>query len=297
MDFGALDGTNTYVGEELNEDGDATLNETDKLYIARSSNTATYAGENTTANPHYYTIVIPNETGAVLNLKVDYTLVSTDGNGETIKVTGAKAQVPATYAAWKSGYAYTYIFKISQDTNGLTNPDITGIAGLYPITFDAVVTETEDGVQETITTVASPSITTYSKGVVATENNEYKTNKNIYVMVAGVTNLSDSNAKMYKITPPADGAAQTVNEASVANLLANGTNTGGTWTVTDANGKTMSASVVGLSFPGKIAADDAPDGNEITVNCALFNTTIAGTYAFEYNDGTKKHYKIIKVVN
>lgn len=287
-DFGALDLTNTGADKEVAE---ATA--TPKPYLGRASNEATYAGDNAA---HHYTIVIPNETGAVLNLKVNYTLVSTDGSGEVINVTGATAQVPAVYATWKSGYAYTYIFKISQNTNGLTNPDITGVVGLYPITFDAVVTETEEGVQETITTVHDPSITTYSKGVVVTANNEYKANKNIYVIVGNAaTTLSASNAKMYKVTLE-DGAAQTINEASVANLIANGTNTGGTYTVTDANDKAMTASPVGISFPGKIAADDAPDGNEITVDCALFNTTTTGTYAFEYNDGTKKHYKIIKII-
>ncbi len=107
----------------------------------------------------------------MLNLKVDYTLLSTDGSTETITVTGANAKVPKEYASWKSGYAYTYIFKISQNTNGLTNPS-AGPAGLWPITFDAVVMNDEvDGVQETITTVATPSITTYAKGVVVTGNN------------------------------------------------------------------------------------------------------------------------------
>lgn len=284
-DFGALDLTNTAQDKE-------TAEAAGKVYLGRASNEATYAGDNA---KNHYTIVIPNETGAVLNLKVNYTLVSTDGSGEVINVTGATAKVPAVYASWKSGYAYTYIFKISQNSNGWTNPS-AGPAGLYPITFDAVVTETEDGVQETITTVADPSITTYSKGVVVTANNEYKRNANIYIVVENGTSLSASNAKIWKITLE-DGAAQTLNEASIANLLENGTNSGGTWSVTDANGKTMSASQVGLSFPNKIAADDAPDGNEITVNCALFNTGFAGTYAFEYTDGTKKHYKIIKIVN
>ena len=286
MSFGALTGSldaATLAGKEFAE---ATGN----YYLGRSSDKATYAGAKA---DNYYTVVIPNETGAVLNLKVNYTLVSTDGSGEVINVTGATAKVPAVYAAWKSGYAYTYIFKISQNTNGTTG---TGPAGLYPITFDAVVTETEDGVQETITTVATPSITTYSKGAVVTTTNEYKKSSNIYFIVDGAT-LSASNAKIYKITLD-EGAAQTINEASVANLLAHGTNTGGTWTVTDALGKNMTASQVGISFPGKIDAADAPDGNEITVNCALFNTTVAGTYAFEYTDGSSnKYYKIVKVVN
>ena len=209
-EFGALTGSlaaANLAGAELNETAGNS-------YLGRSSSAATYAG--TFAN-HYYTIVIPNENGAVLNLKVNYTLVSTDGSGETINVTGATAKVPAAYATWKSGYAYTYIFKISQDTNGKTNPAL-GPAGLYPITFDAVVMNNEvDGVQETITTVAEPSITTYAKGAIVTDNDEYTASSNIYVMVNGAT-LTAENAKLYTVELQS-GAAQTINEASVANAI------------------------------------------------------------------------------
>ena len=281
-EFGALDLTNTGADPE-------TAEATGKVYLGRASNAATYAGVNTTANPNYYTIVIPNETGAVLNLKVNYTLLSTDGSGEVINVTGATAQVPAVYATWKSGYAYTYIFKISQNTNGWTNPSV-GPAGLYPITFDAIVTETEDGIQETISTVATPSITTYAKGAVVTANDEYTTGSNIYVVVGNGTALTvGTNANLYTVELEA-GAAQTINEASVANAIAQG------GTVTDANGKTMTvAAASGLTAVTEIAAADSPTGNAITVNGAKFTPSTAGTYAFEYIDGTAKYYKIIKV--
>lgn len=293
-DFGTLDITNTAADEEVAEAAGA-------LYLGRASNDATYAGVNTTANPHYYTIVIPNETGAVLNLKVNYTLVSTDGSGEVINVTGATAQVPSVYATWKSGYAYTYIFKISQNTNGLTNPS-AGPAGLWPITFDAVVTETEDGVQETITTVATPSITTYAKGVVVTANDEYTTGSNIYAVVENGTTLTTTNAKLYTVTLAntlensdpgyVDHAAQDINESSVANALAEG------GTVTDANKWRMTVTAAaGLTPVTEIAAADSPNGNAITVNGAKFTPAAAGTYVFEYINGTDKYYKIIKVID
>ena len=289
--FGALDYTNTGADKELAEAAG-------KVYIGRSSNEATYAGVNTTASPNYYTIVIPNETGAVLNLKVNYKLVSTDGSGEEINVTGATAQIPAVYATWKSGYAYTYMFKISKNTNGFTNPD-AGPAGLYPITFDAVVTETEDGVQETITTVATPGITTYAKGKVVTDNDEYTTGSNIYVIVANGTALTvGTNANLYTVTltdsDTSDAittAAQTINEASVANAIAQG------GSVTDANKFTMAVTAAsGLTAVTEIAAADATDGNAVTVNGAKFTPSAAGTYVFEYINGTDKYYKIIKVV-
>ena len=274
-DFGAID-ADTKVVREVAE----TASTTDKLYLGRASNEATYFGP-TASDAHHYTIVIPNETGAVLNLKVNYTLLSTDGSGETINVTGATAQVPAIYGAWKSGYAYTYIFKISQNGNGKTNPD-AGPEGLYPITFDAVVMNNEvDGVQETITTVAEPSITTYAKGAIVTTNDEYTAGSNIYVMVNGAT-LTAANSKLFTVELEA-GAAQTINEATVANAIANG-GTASPYIVTDANGKKMTVTdATGLSIVNEIAAADAPDGNAITgINAAKFTPSAAGFYAFQY---------------
>ena len=283
-DFGAID-ADTKVVREVAE----TASTTDKLYLGRASNEATYFGP-TASDAHHYTVVIPNETGAVLNLKVDYTLISTDGSGETIKVTGATAKVPAEFASWKSGYAYTYIFKISQNTNGVTNPD-AGPAGLYPITFDAVVTETEDGVQETITTVATPSITTYAKGAVVTANDEYTTGSNIYAIVENGTETVTvgTNANLYTVELQA-GAAQTINEASVANAIANG-GTASPYSVTDANGKKMTVTAAsGLTAVTEIAAADSPDGNAIAINGAKFTPSAAGIYAFEYITSTPATY-------
>lgn len=288
-EFGTLDLTNTGADKE-------SFEEAGKVYLGRQSDKATFAGENSTATPNYYTLVIPNETGAQLNLKVDYTLVSLDGNAETIKVTGAQAQVPAVYGSWKPGYAYTYLFKISWDTNGYTNPG-AGPAGLYPITFDAVVVDAEDGAQETITTVSTPSITTFSKGKVVTANDEYKKDANIYVVVDNGTELTvGTNANLYTVTIEA-GAAQEINEGSVANAIKNG-GSASPYVVTDANGKKLTVtSASGLTAFTEIPAADAPSGTALTVKGAFFKPTAAGTYAFEYNDGAKKHYKIIKVVD
>lgn len=154
----------------------------DAIYLGRSTNTASYAGN---AADDYYVVYLPNQNGTNLNLRVNYTLESIDGSGETITVKGATAQVPSIYTAWKPGFAYTYLFKISDETNGYTGvydptqPDNTTVnsdpAGLYPITFDAVVVNAEDGdnTQETITTVSTPSITTYQNGSNVVNNNEY----------------------------------------------------------------------------------------------------------------------------
>lgn len=120
-------------------------------YLGTSSSDATYSDVKS---------VVPNEGhSASLTLRIDYTLESVDGSGEKIKVYGAKAVVPSVYCDWKLNHSYTYLFKISNSTNGKT--DIGGdVEGLTAITFDAVVESSIEGWQETVTTVANPSETT-----------------------------------------------------------------------------------------------------------------------------------------
>ena len=172
VDLGAMNYTYRESGEKENG----------AVYLGRSSNNATYAGS---PADNYYVIYLPNETNGNLNLRVDFTLESIDGSKEEIEVKNAKAQVPSIYTTWKPGFAYTYLFKISDNTNGRTgvydptqddNATINSDpAGLYPITFDAMVVNAEDGdnTQETITTVATPSITTYQNGSKVVNNDEY----------------------------------------------------------------------------------------------------------------------------
>ena len=136
-----------------------------------------------------YFTVIPTAsatTAAPLLLKCNYTLLSEkDGSGETITVTGATAAVPAAFSKWKPNTSYTYIFKISDNTNGSTG---NSKVGLYPITFDAVVTA-EENAEGTITTVSTPSITTYQTGSVLANGTgiEYKTGTAIYLTVQNNT--------------------------------------------------------------------------------------------------------------
>ena len=196
-DFGALN----KVGKESNE-----ANATN--YLGRSLPTASYAG----AAAPYYKTMLPNETGTVLELRVDYTLLATDGSGEEIKIYGAKAFVPLIYTQWKPNYAYTYIFKISDNTNGWTSTVTDDPAGLFPITFDAIVVDAEEYQQNTITTVATPSITTYQKGhnpltdgsVIGIDEYD-KDNGTIFIQVMNngtlATNLkADGVSKLYTLS-------------------------------------------------------------------------------------------------
>lgn len=283
--------------------GAVNYNNQDEGAISAGS---TYLSQNA-AKPSYcgdgYQNVLPSEGAAsAITLRIDYKLTSTDGTNETINVKGATATVPAEYTEWKSGYAYTYIFKISPDTNGSTGGSSTGLTA---ISFDAVVVDDEaNGLQETITTVSDNSFTTYGykDNKVTTNGNEYVNGTEIYATVysAGATVAPQ---KLYTVTLEA-GATQTINEASVANALANGTPnaTDKTWTVTDYAGKKMVVTETADGFATTVTEVPAGPGYTLKVN-ALKWTGVATDpatetyYAVEYDNGTKKSYKIVKVVN
>lgn len=169
-EFGKVNYNNQDEGEISKETG----------YLSQTAATPSYCG----ATENYYQTVLPAEgSSQPANLRIDYKLTATDGTGEVINVKGATATVPAKYTEWKSGYAYTYIFKISQNTNGSTGGTSTGLTA---ISFDAVVIDDEkNGLQETITTVSDPSITTYGfkDGKVTTAGNEYVAGTDIYATV------------------------------------------------------------------------------------------------------------------
>lgn len=269
-------------------------------YLSQNAATPSYCGAK---DKDYYQNVLPSEgKPSAITLRIDYKLTSVDGTNETINVKGATATVPAEYTEWKSGYAYTYIFKISQDTNGSTGGTSTGLTA---ISFDAVVVDDEaNGFQETITTVSDNSFTTYGykDNKVTTNGNEYVNGTDIYATVysAGATVAPQ---KLYTVTLET-GATQTINEASVANALVNGTNnaTDKTWTVTDYAGKKMVVTETADGFATTVTEVPAGPGYILKVN-ALKWTGVATDpatetyYAVEYDNGTKKSYKIVKVVN
>lgn len=271
----------------------------------------TYLSQNA-ADPSYcgagYQNVLPSEGAAsAITLRIDYKLTSVDGSKETINVKGATATVPAQYTEWKSGYAYTYIFKISQDTNGSTGGTSTGLTA---ISFDAVVVDDEaNGLQETITTVSDNSFTTYGykDNKVTTNGNEYVNGTDIYATVyvpaAGETAAKTvAPQKLYTVTLE-DGATQTINEASVANALVKGTNDTAkkTWTVTDNLGKKMVVTETAANVATTVDSVPAGPGYTLKVNALKWTGVVTDPaketyYAVEYDNGTKKSYKIVKVV-
>lgn len=273
------------------EDGEKSNN----VYLGRTSNKASFAGN---AANNYYVVYLPNESGTNLNLRVNYTLESTDGSGEVIEVKGATAQVPSIYTQWKPGFAYTYLFKISDKTNGHTGnynplyPDDATVnsdpAGLYPITFDAIVVNAEDNdqTQETITLVSTPSITTYQKGSNVVNNNEYATGKPIYVTVNDGTTASTpdlANGALQDLTGKATLYTLTGNytEAEVVDALAvreDGTGIKGR------SGLVLTPADLELTNKVEYGVDgnaiDLTDG--ATKKAAKFTPTATTTYAFVY---------------
>lgn len=211
-----------------------------------------YGTDNDMSTNGYFTVIpTPSATTAApILIKCDYTLTSDDGSVETIKVTGATAAIPAAYSKWDVNTRYTYLFKIAQNTNGYTGDD-PNKAGLYPITFDALVKESTDAMQGTVTTVSTPSITTYQDGSVTDNGIEYKSGKAIKVTVTN-----------------ANGDVQTLatGGTAVGNVAA--------YKFTDAINEAE------IQVKGTTGATDVT--GEVTGNMFTFTPATEGYYAIQY---------------
>ena len=200
--------------------------------VSTESVAALYGKDNDMSTNGYFTVIpTPSATTAApILIKCDYTLTSDDDSGETIKVTGATAAIPAAYSKWDVNTRYTYLFKISQNTNGYTGDD-PNKAGLYPITFDALVKESTDAMQGTVTTVSTPSITTYQKSSVTDASVEYKTGEAIYATATDKDGKENTlttggtavgNVQVYKLSKERNEAELQVSEVVKAEIT-NGT--------------------------------------------------------------------------
>lgn len=222
------------------------------------------------ANGYFTVLPTPSATKAApIIIKCDYTLTADDQSGETIEVTGATAAIPAAFSKWEVNTRYTYLFKISQNTNGYTGDD-PNKAGLFPITFNAAVKESTDAMQGTVTTVSTPSITTYQDGSVTEASVEYKKGKAIYATATNdkgeeftlTTNgTAVGNVQVYKLTTERNEADLQV--PAIASVEIN-----------------VGNKVNGTTVP----ATDATVGNvKLTANKYLsFTPTEAGFYAIQY---------------
>lgn len=241
-----------------------------------------------------YTLFMPQaDNDKTLSLKVDYTLTSLDGSGEKIYVKGATAVIPAKYLCWRPNYAYTYLFKISDNTNGSTGGK-DDPAGLYPITFDASVVETETGNVEYISAMGTATITTFAvkNKLYQHDKADYENGSDLYATVVekdkSTATLGTGNTKVYKLKPAGADAAN-LSEALVANWVAN-TKTD-YYDVVDAAKYTFESTV------------PAEDGNTIslggTATALKIANVEAGKYVIEYTAAsawTGAYSRIYKIV-
>ena len=187
-----------------------------------------YGTDGDMSDKGYFTVLpTPSATTAApIIIKCDYTLNADDLSGETIKVTGATAAIPAAFSKWEVNTRYTYLLNISHNTNGYTGDD-PNKAGLFPITFKAIVKESTDAMQGTVTTVSTPSITTYQDGSVTDASVEYKKGKAIYATATNdkgeeftlTTNgTAVGNVQVYKLSKERNEAELQVSEVVKAEI-------------------------------------------------------------------------------
>lgn len=241
--------------------------------IGITSTAPTWAGS--TTQP-FYSYVLPQTTGVGnMILYVDYDLYN-DVSKETIHVYGAKAVVPSIYMTWNSNYAYTYLFKISDNTNGQTSTADGTPAGIFPITFDAVtITTVEGSDQGTTTTVTTPSITTYQeRSVVDVEDNT----QNPAVSKHGITYADDNSKDIYVTVNIDETLADLVTAEGETQNLKLFTVAAGT---TEAD-LMLHAPTTGAATINSLAANTTVGGITFVAGKTAYFTPTEGTYALQY---------------
>ncbi len=240
-----------------------------------------------------YTCVYPMEgNGSNMKLKVDFTLHSTVG--ETIEVKNATAEVPAAYLKWRPGYAYTYIFKISDQTNAT----IGSLTGLYPITFDAVAISDGTGQEEEISTMGE-NVNIVTMGydpatkMITVGQDDYNAGNTVYASFIYSNSLvapSSSNTKLYIVTTD-DSDTYPINETNVSGYL--------TAYASDNTLVDQPVTVYEQTIPAEAFVSEVPvgDGTESMRTLTAVSWTAAKhVYAVEYtNTAGQKNYKIVHV--
>ena len=261
---GLTQAKNWYAGK-LNADGWVMATTSTEGTIATF-----YGSDSDMESTTGYFTVIPTPSATIASpilIKCDYTLApvnDNEGSTETINVKGATAAIPAAFSKWAPNTSYTYLFKISDNTNGYTG-STSQPEGLFPITFDAVAVAEATGTEQGyITTVSTPSITTYQEGSVTTTGIQYKTGTAINFTVqndeTGVlytlntTNESVGCVKVFSLGSTAKTEAD-LQLIPPTTELATGNPTGSTGlslptSAWDNNGQSIAANNYGTFTPG-----------------------------------------------
>lgn len=156
------------------------------------------------------------ETG--LTFHVSYELIST--TGEKITVKDATVHVGKDYCKWEENKAYTYIFKITTNSNGSTgdvtpdptNPAVPTETALYPIVFDNctveewVDNESEWEITDAANTWYDVKLSTYSFDNTAAQNITVTVDRTSKNPISGTASaLTPANTEL-SVTGP-NGAA------------------------------------------------------------------------------------------
>lgn len=147
-----------------------------------------------------------------LTFHVSYELIST--TGEKITVKDATVHVPSDYCEWKENTRYTYIFKITTNSNGTTgsetpkptDPSVPTETALYPIVFDnCTVEEWQDNESEWEITEAANTWYDVKLG-----DGEYSFNntikKTLHVKVLRTSKNPTDNTTLVEVLTPANTA-------------------------------------------------------------------------------------------
>lgn len=173
-----------------------------------------------------------------LTFHVSYELIST--TGEKITVTDATVHVPKDYCNWEANKHYTYIFRITKNSNGSTatttpdptDPEVPTVNALYPIVFDNCVVEdwatedTEWNITEGNTAIPYHNITL----------SKYSVNAGEDITITSITDSDRQNVhsidwNAITVTKKGDSTPQAVYTPAEKKIATN-TLTAGVYTVT-----------------------------------------------------------------
>ena len=180
-----------------------------------------------TASPTtYYAIPKDNTTGFTFHVSYELTAVE---SGERIVVKDATVHVPSANANWNGNAHYTYIFRITKNSNGTTgdpdvinpsDPNVDPDQSLYPIIFDNCTVEdwtkeeSDYNISDNTETTDYSVVLTSAAFEAGTKNIKASTGGNITVKV--YEDASEiTPAGTFTVTGPAGAGALTVSGGTI----------------------------------------------------------------------------------
>ena len=145
-----IDFSSSVASPDITQTLGTTVNNTRPLVFKVPAETAIGTDKaSASASPTTY-FALPKNNTTGFTFHVSYELTST--TGEKIIVKNATVFVPSDKCNWKANNAYTYVFRITKNSNGSTDPDddssidptdpnVGSEKALYPIVFDGANVE------------------------------------------------------------------------------------------------------------------------------------------------------------